>query len=460
MKNENFLWGGAISACQSEGAYNKDGRTPSIFDTLPLPNEGRWALYDNPSKALCGDFDTYPSHHAINFYDTYKEDLKLLSKLGINCFRTSISWSRVIPSLDGQVNEKGLQFYVDLFTECKKYGMKPLVTLSHFDTPLYLTETYDGWSHKETLNHFLRYAEIVMTELKDLVTLWIPINEINMILHIPYLGGGVVESSNKMKAAHNMLLGSAGVVKLAHEINHDNKVGCMLAAGLYYPYTSHPQDVYCAQKENRKMYLFTDVQIRGSYPKWFTMQSGLQITENERNLLRDYTADFIAVSYYTSRLFADENRVDIEGVDGNSAKTLRNKYLDITPWGRQIDPLGLKTTLIDMYDRYQTPIFIVENGLGVEDTLDHDCINDDDRIDFIQQHISQMTQAISEGVDVMGYLTWGIIDVISAGGGEMKKRYGLVYVDQDDYGNGSKRRIPKKSFYWYQKEIERRNFTK
>lgn len=456
MMHDGFLWGGALSACQSEGAHLKDGRTASIFDTLPLPNEGRWNLYKNPSQAMNDIYTYYPSHNAINFYDTYKEDIALLAELGIKCFRTSISWSRVIPDIDGVINEKGLQFYVDMFTECQKYGIEPLVTLSHFDTPLYITRTYDGWHSLKTMKHFLQYAEVVMTRLKGIVKMWIPINEINMILHIPYLGGGMIalDSKSKYLAAHNMLCASAEVVKLAHEIDAENKVGCMLAAGVYYPYSPHPKDVEAAQVENRKAYLFTDVQLRGSYPEWFVRDAELSLTEEERRLLSDNTADFVAISYYTSRLIAGDNQHDSKAVDGNSAKTLRNEYLEITPWGRQIDPLGLKTTLIDIYDRYQKPIFVVENGLGVEDTLIEGNIEDNYRIKYMQEHINAMESAIASGVDVMGYLVWGIIDVISAGGGEMKKRYGLVYVDIDDYGRGSGTRYRKKSFKWFKSVIE------
>lgn len=454
MISKNFLWGGAISACQSEGAYLEDGRTQSVFDTLPLPENGRWDIYKNPNLALNQTFDYYPSHTGIDFYHTYKEDLKLLSDLGIKCFRTSISWSRIFPTLEGPINEKGIQFYIDLFTECRKYGIEPLVTLSHFDTPLYLVDDFDGWKSKETLEKFKVYASFVMDSLKDLVHLWIPINEINMILHIPYLGGGMVslEEKDKHQAAHNMLCASAYVVKKAKELSENHQVGCMLAAGIYYPYTSNPLDVVAAQKENRNAYLFTDVQMRGAYPTWFLKQTQAEITEDEIELIKSYTADFVAISYYTTRLTAG-TEVEDEGIDGNSAKTLRNKYLEITPWGRQIDPVGLKSTLIDLYDRYLKPIFIVENGLGVEDTIVDDRVDDDYRIDFMNQHIAVIGEAITEGVEVMGYLTWGIIDVISAGGGEMNKRYGLIYVDLDNYGEGTAKRVPKKSYYWFKERI-------
>lgn len=455
MINKDFLWGGAISACQSEGAPLEDGRTLSVFDTLPLPREGRWNLYKNPKDALNKTYSYYPSYTGIDFYRTYKDDLKILSELNINCFRTSISWSRIFPNDDYEINEEGLNYYISLFKECKKYGIEPLVTLSHFDTPLYLTKKFDGWKSKETLERFVHYSEVVMNRLKHLVKYWIPINEINMILHIPYLGGGMVSTDEKDKymAAHNMLCASAEVSRLAKKINPNNKVGSMLAAGVYYPYSSHPKDVEAAQKENRKAYLFTDVSLRGAYPKHMESKLDFDVSSREKELLKNNTADFIAISYYTTRLIAG-TEVESEAIDGNSAKTLRNQYLKITPWGRQIDPLGLKTTLIDIYDRYEKPIFIVENGLGVEDTIIDGKIHDDYRINYMQDHIDAMNFAIKEGVEVLGYLSWGIIDLISAGGGEMNKRYGLVYVDYDNYGKGSGKRVKKDSFYWYKQLIE------
>ncbi|MCD5003075.1 family 1 glycosylhydrolase [Enterococcus saccharolyticus] len=448
-----FLWGGAISACQSEGAYDRDGRTASIFDTLPLASEGRWDIYKHPEHALKTEYSFYPSHEAINFYDNYKEDLKLLAELGIKAFRTSISWSRIFPTLDGEVNEEGVQFYIDLFTECRHLGMEPIVTLCHFDTPLYLTKAFDGWYSRQIIPYFLQYAELMLKKLKGLVRYWLPINEVNMILHIPYLGGGMVKTDeiSTYQAAHHMLLGSAQFTQLAHDIDSNNQVGCMLAAGVYYPYSCNPTDVAAAQKENRKAYLFTDVQIRGSYPTWF--QQGSFIQANDLQTLAKNTVDFVAISYYSTRVAAGEETVS-ETVDGNAAKTLRNPNLEITPWGRQIDPLGLKTTLIDLYDRYQLPIFIVENGLGAEDALINGEVQDDYRIEFMQQHIYSLRETMREGVEVMGYLVWGIIDVISAGGGEIEKRYGLIHVDQQNDGTGSKKRTPKKSFYWYQQLIQ------
>lgn len=456
MISDPFYWGGAISACQAEGAYDRDGRTPSVFDTLPLAQEGRWDLYKQPQKAIDTMYEYYPSHDAIDFYDHYKEDIALLAEMGINSFRTSISWSRIVPTLGGPVNEKGLQFYKNLFRECRKYDIEPVVTLCHFDTPLYLTEAFDGWKRVETLDFFVAYAEEVMTHLHGLVRYWIPINEINMILHIPYLGGGMVslEDADKVKAAHHMLCASAKVVELARRIDENNKVGCMLAAGVYYPKTCHPEDVVAAQHENRKAYVFTDVQLRGAYPKWFLDQQRIHISEADQYLLQQYTADYVAISYYTSRLIAGMNQNTLEKVDGNAAATLRNEYLDITPWGRQIDPRGLKTTLIDLYDRYQKPIFIVENGLGMHDELADGEVEDDYRIQYTQEHIAAMKQAMHEGVEVLGYLVWGIIDIISAGGGEMEKRYGMIYIDCDNHGRGTRKRYRKASYYWYKEFIK------
>ena len=455
MKTD-FLWGGAVAACQTEGAYLKDGRTPSIFDTLPLAEDGRWEMLRDPLNFNLSDNFYFPSHKGIRFYENYKEDLALLSELGINSFRTSISWSRIFPTLGGPINQAGIDYYRSVFEECNHLGIEPIVTIAHFDTPLYLTEKYDGWKDSKVIDYYLEYAQIVLKEFKGLVRYWIPFNEINMILHLPYLGGGMkaIDKKSKYQAAHNMLMASARFVELAHTINENNLVGCMLAAGIYYPYSSHPEDVAKAQAENRKAYLFTDVQLRGEYPKWFKNESEISLTDDERGLLKKHTADFVAISYYSTRLIAGRKIEDADKVDGNAAATLRNPFLEITPWGRQIDPEGLKTTLIDIFDRYQKPIFIVENGLGAKDDVENGKIEDDYRIDYLGKHIHYMEEAIDEGVEIMAYLVWGIIDLVSAGGGEMEKRYGLIYVDRDNHGIGTNQRLKKKSFFWYKEKIK------
>ena len=466
MLSDKFMWGAAMAANQCEGAYLEDGKGLSIMDMMPSAEYGRWDMLYHPEKYLHEKLGFYPSHEAIDFYHRYREDIALLAEMGIHTFRTSISWPRIFPGGDDkEPNEKGLEFYDRLFDECHRYGIEPLVTLCHFDTPYAMVEKYGGWRDRRAIDAYCRYCETVLKRYKGKVKYWITFNEINMITHIPFIGGGVLveQDSNKnqtiYQAAHHQLVASAMVTKIAHEIDAENQVGCMLAAGSFYPFSCHPDDVMTSVEKNHENYLFIDVQSRGAYPgyaKRLFEEKGvsLDIREGEEELLRENTVDYIAFSYYSSRLIGTSEEAKKNVADGNAVTTLRNPYLDITAWGRQIDPVGLRITMNDLYDRYQKPLFIVENGLGCEDIPEADgSICDDYRIDYTREHIIQMKEAIRDGVECMGYLPWGTIDLISAGGGEMKKRYGFIYVDRDNEGKGTLERRKKKSFGWYQKVI-------
>lgn len=466
MLSDKFMWGAAMAANQCEGAYLEDGKGLSIMDMMPSAEYGRWDMLYHPEKYLHEKLGFYPSHEAIDFYHRYREDIALLAEMGIHTFRTSISWPRIFPGGDDkEPNEKGLEFYDRLFDECHRYGIEPLVTLCHFDTPYAMVEKYGGWRDRRAIDAYCRYCETVLKRYKGKVKYWITFNEINMITHIPFIGGGVLveQDSNKnqtiYQAAHHQLVASAMVTKMAHEIDAENQVGCMLAAGSFYPFSCHPDDVMASVEKNHENYLFIDVQSRGAYPgyaKRLFEEKGvsLDIREGEEELLRENTVDYIAFSYYSSRLIGTSEEAKKNVADGNAVTTLRNPYLDITAWGRQIDPVGLRITMNDLYDRYQKPLFIVENGLGCEDIPEADgSICDDYRIDYTREHIIQMKEAIRDGVECMGYLPWGTIDLISAGGGEMKKRYGFIYVDRDNEGKGTLERRKKKSFGWYQKVI-------
>ena len=466
MLSDKFMWGAAMAANQCEGAYLEDGKGLSIMDMMPSAEYGRWDMLYHPEKYLHEKLGFYPSHEAIDFYHRYREDIALLAEMGIHTFRTSISWPRIFPGGDDkEPNEKGLEFYDRLFDECHRYGIEPLVTLCHFDTPYAMVEKYGGWRDRRAIDAYCRYCETVLKRYKGKVKYWITFNEINMITHIPFIGGGVLveQDSNKnqtiYQAAHHQLVASAMVTKIAHEIDAENQVGCMLAAGSFYPFSCHPDDVMASVEKNHENYLFIDVQSRGAYPgyaKRLFEEKGvsLDIREGEEELLRENTVDYIAFSYYSSRLIGTSEEAKKNVADGNAVTTLRNPYLDITAWGRQIDPVGLRITMNDLYDRYQKPLFIVENGLGCEDIPEADgSICDDYRIDYTREHIIQMKEAIRDGVECMGYLPWGTIDLISAGGGEMKKRYGFIYVDRDNEGKGTLERRKKKSFGWYKKVI-------
>ncbi len=463
--SENFLWGGAVASNQLEGAYIEDGKGLSAVDILPV-GEQRTQYFCNPPSLEFNEDFFYPSHEAIDFYHRYKEDISLLAEMGFKCFRLSIAWSRIFPNGDDTTpNEAGLKFYDNVFDECKKYGIEPLVTIQHFDTPLELCKKYGGWKDRKLIKFYENYSKTIFERYKDKVKYWLTFNEINIILHAPFVGGGLTikEGENdlqiKYQAAHNQLVASALAVKACHEIIPDAKIGCMLAAGATYPYCCDPADVMAAMEKDRESYFFSDVQVRGYYPSYakrFFEENNIKIEmgADDIEILKKYPVDFVSFSYYSSRCTTTKKELFENTSKTNIFDGIENPYLEKSEWGWAIDPIGLRVTLNQIYDRYQKPLFIVENGLGANDTLENGEVNDDYRIKYLRDHIEQMIKAVNDGVELMGYTTWGPIDLVSAGSGEMKKRYGFIYVDRDNYGNGTLERYRKKSFYWYKKVIE------
>lgn len=464
----DFLWGGATAANQCEGAYNVDGRGLANVDVAPHGPE-RYAVVSGQRKML--DFEDgyyYPAQTGIDFYHHYKEDIALFAEMGFKTFRMSLAWTRIFPNGDEtEPNEAGLAFYEDVFRECQKHGIEPLVTITHFDCPIHLIKEYGGWRNRKLIDFYKNLATTIFTRYKGLVKYWLTFNEINMILHLPFMGAGLVfeEGENKEAveylAAHNELIASAWATKIAHEIDPEVKIGCMLAAGTYYPYSCRPGDVRQAQLDNQDNYFFVDVQSRGYYPAYAVKKLerlGIDVgmTDEDREILAANTVDFISFSYYSTRCSAGADNPEVERTQGNAFAGAKNPYLQQSQWGWAIDPLGFRITLNDLYDRYQKPLFVVENGLGAKDVVEEDgSINDDYRIDYLRQHIAAMRDAVTEdGIDLLGYTTWGPIDLVSAGTGEMSKRYGFIYVDRDDAGNGTLKRSKKKSFDWYKHVIE------
>ncbi len=464
MFPKNFLWGGAIAANQAEGSYLEDGKGLTNVDMIPHGKNRMFVKLGNMYPVEFIEGENYPSHEAIDFYHNYKEDIKLMAEMGFKCFRTSISWARILPDGEGEINEAGINFYKSMFEECKKYGMEPLVTLCHFDVPMSLVRKYNSWKSREMIECFVNYAKICFERFDGLVKYWLTFNEINILLHSPFSGAGLAfeegenREQSKYQAAHHELVASAMVTKIAHEINPDNLIGCMLAGGQFYPYSCDPNDVFMAMNKDRENLMFIDVQARGYYPSYskrvFKEKNiELKIEEGDLEILKKYPVDFVSFSYYSSRCASSNKEHNIS--DGNVVKSVKNPYLKESEWGWQIDPLGLRITLNSLYDRYQKPLFIVENGLGAKDYVEEDgSINDDYRIDYLRQHILAMNEAIEDGVELLGYTTWGCIDLVAASTGEMSKRYGFIYVDKDDNGNGTLKRSKKKSFYWYKKVIE------
>lgn len=465
---DNFLWGGAVAAHQVEGAYLADGKGLSIADVMTAGSKN--VARKITDGIIEGEY--YPNHEGIRFYEHYKEDIRLFAEMGFKCFRTSIAWSRIFPKGDEEMpNEEGLRFYDELLDELGKYHIEPLITLSHFEMPYGLVKKYGGWRDRRLIGFFARFAETVMRRYKDKVKYWLTFNEINNQMLTgtdiyPFTNSGILfqEGEDRKKivyqAAHYEFVASALAVRKGHEINPDFRIGCMLAALPYYPYSCRPEDVLLAQKEDRNSLFFSDVQIRGHYPayirkEWERQCYRLDITNEDLDIMRQGTVDYMGFSYYyTSTVTTDENIAAAGDMIAGSGKEVENPYLPSTPWGWTIDPKGLRYTLNQYYDRYEIPLFVVENGFGFEDALEAGQIHDENRIHFLREHIREMKKAIEEdGVDVLGYTVWGCIDPVSFTTGEMRKRYGFIYVDKKDDGSGSYRRIPKDSFYWYQKVI-------
>jgi len=464
--SKDFLWGGATAANQCEGGYLEGGRGLANVDLVPAGND-RFPVALGEMKCLnCLEDHVYPSHEAIDMYHHFKEDIALFAEMGFKCYRLSIAWSRIFPQGDEDTpNEEGLKFYDELFDECLKYGIEPLVTICHFDVPLHLIKKFGGWRSREMVDCFTKYSEVIFRRYKDKVKYWLTFNEINMLLHLPFMGAGILfeegedKQQVKYQAAHYELVASAQSVKIGHEINPEFKIGCMLAAGNTYPNTCAPEDIWKALEQDRENYFFIDVQSRGYYPnyakKMFEREGiVLAMEDGDEEVLREHTVDFISFSYYSSRLTSADPEVS-KMTEGNVFASLKNPYLEASEWGWQIDPLGLRITLNNLYDRYQKPLFIVENGLGAVDKADENgYVQDDYRIAYLREHIKAMRDAVViDGVELMGYTSWGCIDLVSASTGEMKKRYGYIYVDKDDLGNGTLKRSKKASFDWYKKVI-------
>ena len=464
---KNFLWGGATAANQCEGAYAEGGRGLANVDVVPH-GEDRFPVSAGMKHLDAIDGGHYfPGLESVDFYHHYKEDIALMGEMGFKTFRLSIAWSRIFPNGDeAEPNEAGLAFYEDVFKECHKYGIEPLVTLVHFDCPMHLIERYSGWRSRKLVDFYLHYARTCFTRYKGLVKYWLTFNEINMILHAPFMGAGLRFKEGedvaaiKYQASHHELLASALAVQAAHEIDPENKVGCMLAAGVTYPNTCNPDDVLKALQADRDNYFFIDVQSRGAYPGYARQAMArqginLETQPGDDDILKCGTVDFISFSYYASRLTSADPEVN-KMTEGNVFPSLKNPYLKASEWGWQIDPAGLRITMDTLYDRYDKPLFIVENGLGARDVLKEDgTVDDGYRVDYLRAHIKAMKAAVEEdGVELLGYTAWSAMDIVSAGSGEMAKRYGFIYVDMDDAGAGSKARYPKKSFYWYKKVIE------
>ncbi|MGC4386046.1 6-phospho-beta-glucosidase [Streptococcus suis] len=471
---KGFLWGGATAANQYEGGWNLGGRGPATSDTYiavdpdkrkDMSHFGKPVSRADVEFALADQEGLYPKRWGSDFYHRYKEDIALFAEMGFKTFRLSIAWSRIFPKGDElEPNEEGLAFYDAVFDELNKYGIEPLVTLSHYEFPLHLALEYGGWKNRKVIEFFVRYAETVFKRYQGKVKYWLTFNEINILGMVGYLSGGLLFEDGKndleamYQAVHHQFIASSLATKAAHEIDPENKVGCMLARMENYAATCNPDDVLAALKKDQENLFYTDVQVRGAYPSYmkrFFKENNIQVVfePGDETVLKQYPVDFMSFSYYMTsitRALPDKDKATA----GNLILGETNPYLEASDWGWQIDPVGLRITLNKLYDRYQVPLFIVENGLGALDKVEEDgSIEDSYRIAYLEKHIQQMYEAIEDGVELMGYTPWGCIDLVSASTSEMSKRYGFIYVDADDQGNGSFDRSRKASFYWYKEVI-------
>ncbi|WP_386687001.1 6-phospho-beta-glucosidase [Lonepinella sp. MS14437] len=468
MLAKNFLWGGAVAAHQLEGGWKEGNKGLSVADVMTAGANG--VEREITDGVVAGKY--YPNHEAIDFYHRYKEDIALFAEMGFKCFRTSIAWTRIFPQGDeSQPNEAGLQFYDDLFDECLKYGIEPVVTLSHFEIPYHLVTQYGGFRNRQLIEFFERFARACFERFHSKVKYWMTFNEINNQANFnrdftTFTNSGLVfkdgddREAIMYQAAHYELVASSRAVKIAHEINPDLKVGCMIQFSPIYPETCKPEDVLFSQKAMQKRFYFADVHVHGKYPAyilnyWQRKNIHIDFTEQDQVDLLAGTVDYIGFSYYMSfatRYHKENTYFDFD----ESADLVTNQFVPRSEWGWQIDPIGLRYSLNYLTDMYRLPLFIVENGFGAIDEISDDgMVHDDYRIDYLKAHIQTMKQAVEQdGVDLMGYTPWGCIDLVSAGTGEMKKRYGFIYVDKDNQGKGSLERSRKKSFYWYQQVIQ------
>ncbi|MCH3962151.1 MAG: family 1 glycosylhydrolase [Solobacterium sp.] len=473
---DNFLWGGATAANQVEGAWNEDGKGMTIEDCLPYRNVGvsdftkQFAFTsEDLQRALhAEEGSNYPKRRGIDFYHHYKEDIQMFGEMGFKVYRMSISWARIYTHpWDDEPNQKGIAFYRDVFNECHKYGMEPLVTLSHYDPPLDIVQKYRGWYSREVIDLFVKYAKTCFKEFGSQVKYWLTFNEVDAMLRHPVTSGGLIEDQFPevpfeqaiYQAMHHQMIASALAVKAGHEMMPGCQIGNMLTKLEFYPFTCRPEDNYAAQHRIRSIYRYSDIQVFGEYPKYLLNEIAgkgytVRMEKEDAQILKEGTVDFVSFSYYMTSCMA----ANTEGLDmapGNTVNGVKNPYLTSSEWGWQSDPMGMRISLVELYDRYRKPLFVAENGLGARDTVTADGkIHDPYRADYLKEHVKAMSDAINEdGVDLFGYTWWGCIDLVSESTRQMSKRYGFIYVDLDDEGNGTYQRIKKDSFDYYKQVI-------
>lgn len=462
MFDQNFLWGASTAANQVEGGWNEDGKGVSVID---VQARGEKCPREETPGILPGRY--YSSHKAADFYHHYKEDIALFAKMGLKAYRMSIAWTRIYPNgTEEYPNEAGLRFYDDVLDELHKYGIEPIITISHYEPP-YALSLENGWANRDMIGYYLKFCNTIFERYKHKVRYWITFNEINCAL-VPFgimtacgIYCGISDPENtediRYQALHHQFIASAKAVALAKSINPEFQIGCMVASMLNYPLTCSPEDELLTQQTNQMKNMFcSDVMVRGVYPGYarrYLREHNIQIKmcKEDDEILKKGTVDFYAFSYYMSNCCGKDP--DAEKTAANLVYGLKNPYLHASEYGWQIDPAGLRYFMNEVYDRYQIPLMIVENGLGAKDTVENGEVHDRYRIEYLKAHIEALAEVIEDGVEVIGYMPWSALDLIALSTGNIEKRYGFIYVDADNEGNGSYKRIPKDSFYWYKKVI-------
>ncbi|CAM4247088.1 glycoside hydrolase family 1 protein [Weissella hellenica] len=466
---KDFLWGGAIAANQAEGGFGIDDKGVSVADVHRYyPEKSNEEIHKEQLKGMTlaqvkenieDKKNYYPKRHGIDFYHKYPEDLELLADMGFKSFRTSIDWTRIFPTgEENEPNEAGLQYYDHLIDKIISLGMEPIVTMLHYETPIEITLKHGGWHNRDVIDLFVKYGKVILDRYKDKVKYWIVINQINLIQLEPFNSTAIAYDTvddyraASFQAVHNQFVASAKIYEYAKSIRPDLMIGTMIADCTAYPYSCAPDDIILAMKRNRMQYFFTDVQFQGEYPQYalnyFKENNiNLTITEDDKEVLRDNTMDYLAVSYYYSQMVdSKRNTMDL-------ASTTPNPNLKANPWGWAVDPQGLYNSLSQYWDRYHKQLLIAENGFGMYDKVENGKIHDDYRIDYVTKHLLAIKKAMYDGAQVIGYCAWGPIDIVSCSSAQMDKRYGFIYVDLDNEGNGTGNRLKKDSFYWYKKVI-------
>ena len=473
---EGFLWGGATAANQYEGGWDQGGKGISVSDCArhhlkddvqDYKKQNHITTEEILEALKTKDTSLYPKRHGSEGYSHMKEDIALFAEMGFKVFRFSIAWTRIFPNGDDLTpNEEGLKFYDDMINECKKYNIEPLITMSHYEPPVNLVLNYDGWASREVVDMFVRFVEVITDRYIDRVKYWLTFNEVDSMIRHPYTTGALVEDRFEgrnfqeviFQAMHHQFVASALATKIVHEKRADALVGCMLTKLTYYPYTCKPEDVLQAQQDMRSTYCYSDTQVFGEYPAYLLSKFknegiNIKMEEDDLKVMKAYPVDFVSFSYYSSSCVAKDDK-GLKKTAANTMTAIKNPHIPASDWGWQIDPIGLRVSCVDLYDRYRKPLFIVENGLGAKDELVDGFVDDQYRIDYFDAHFREMLNAIEEdGVELMGYTSWGCIDLVSESTKQMSKRYGFIYVDADDLGNGTYNRYKKKSFDYYKNVI-------